>query len=84
MIATSIGSADARRCDPAQADALRDFVDKEERGAIGECVSKALEREQRDVLQRVDAPLEKEGDVAAAIAADRKQTAATPVSLHHR
>jgi len=54
-------------------------VDKEERGAITDYVSKALELEQKDVLRRVDAPLDKEGDVAAAIAADRRQ--ATQVSF---
>ena len=56
-----------------QSDALRDFVDKEERGAIAEYVSKALEQEEKDVLGRHDAPIDKEGDVAAAIAADRQR-----------
>ncbi len=54
-------------------------MDKEERGAISDYVSRALKEEQKDILGRVDAPLDKEGDVAAAIAADRQQ--ATPVSF---
>ena len=66
--------------DPAhQIDALRDFVDKDERGAIADCVTRALKREQRAVLRRSDAPLDKEGDVAAALA-DRRR--ASSVSDH--
>ena len=61
----------------SQAEALREFVDKEERGAITECVSRALKREQEDMLRRPDTALDKEGDVAAALADARK---AMPVS----
>ena len=47
-------------------------MDKEERGAITDCVSRALRREQGDVLRRSDAALDKEGDVSAAFA-DRQR-----------
>ena len=57
-----------------QADALRDFVDKEERGAITDCVTRALRREQGDVLRRPDTALDNEGDVAAALAGRRNAT----------
>ena len=47
-------------------------MDKEERGAITDYVTRALRREQGEVLRRPDAALDKEGDVAAALATRRR------------
>ncbi len=46
-------------------------MDKEERSAITDCVTRALRREQGDVLRRPDTALNKEGDVTAALAGRR-------------
>ena len=56
---------------PPQAIALHDYVDKEEKGAIQDCVTRALTREQGDALRSGGAAIQREGDVASLLA-DRR------------
>ena len=75
-------SPPSRRPPLRQADALRDYVDKEEKQAITECVLRALKREQGDAFRSGGAALEREGDVASLIA-DQRQSVRRPAPHSH-
>ena len=56
---------------------MRDYVDKEEKAALADCVLRALKREQGGAFRSESKPLEREGDVASLLAERR---ASEPVS----
>ena len=64
-----------------QAIALHDYVDKEEKGAIQDCVTRALTREQGDALRKGGGAIQREGDVASLLADRRTSEQVGPDSI---